>query len=739
VKVMHLISGGDSGGAKTHVHSLLSNLCRSIDVTLVCFMNGPFAEEAKELGIPTVVMEGSLPANIRRLRTMIRDGGYEIVHCHGARGNLMGFLLKPWISIPTVSTVHSDYKLDYMGRKLAGLTYGKLNVLSLRSLDYRIGVSGFMRDQLISRGFAPNDIFVIYNGVDFNRVAPEYSRRSFYERLGLDIDEEHVVVGIAARLDPVKDVATLIRGFARAWNEQPQLRLIVAGDGAEREQLEQLAAELGVGDKVFFIGWVSNMDEFYQSIDINTLTSISETFPYAITEGAFAGLPTVASRVGGIPALVKHMQTGLLFEAGDAESLARHLALLGSDAELRKQLGQALHEKAKNEFSAQATSEKQKEIYAEILRRYHLKRGERDGVLVCGAYGHSNAGDEAILSAIIHEMRQLDANMSITVLSRRPKETQVKHRVNAIYTFNIPKFLHVMRKTKLYLNGGGSLIQDVTSSRSLVYYLYTIAAAKKCGNRVIMYGCGIGPIQWEYDRNLVRRVLNQYVDTITLRESHSIEELQRLGVRKPEIMLSSDPTLALPKADDERINTELRRQGIDPDGRYICFALRTWAGFSEKAGCFAQAATHAYRQYGLIPLFLSINNRRDGEAAALVTARLDIPYHVISDPLDTELTIGIVSRMTAMVSMRLHGLIFAAAQAVPLVGISYDPKVSAFLKSVKNDKCTNLDEITGDLLCACIDNAVEIFGERERLTRRVAFLREVEQRNIRAAKRLLSE
>ena len=68
VKVMHLISGGDSGGAKTHVHSLLSNLCRSIDVTLVCFMNGPFAEEAEKLGIPTVVMEGNILSNLRRLK-----------------------------------------------------------------------------------------------------------------------------------------------------------------------------------------------------------------------------------------------------------------------------------------------------------------------------------------------------------------------------------------------------------------------------------------------------------------------------------------------------------------------------------------------------------------------------------------------------------------------------------------------------------------------------------------------
>jgi len=433
------------------------------------------------------------------------------------------------------------------------------------------------------------------------------------------------------------------------------------------------------------------------------------------------------------------METGLLFEAGDSSTLGRHLVLLGGDAALRKQLGTALHDKAKREFSAQATAEKQKEIYAEILHRYHRKHTVREGVLICGAYGHSNVGDEAILTAILNEMRQIDPNMPLTVLSRRPKETQIKHGVNAVHGFNIPVVLRVMRRTKLYLNGGGSLIQDVTSSRSLLYYLFTIIAAKKCGNRVIMYACGIGPIQRTNNRNIVRHVLNNYVDTITLRENFSVKELRKLGVRKPEIMLSADPTLALPKADDERILAELNRQGIDPDGRYICFALRTWNGFAEKTDCFAEAAAHAYHRYGLTPLFLSINNRQDGEAAALVTEQLDIPYHVISDPMDTELTIGVISRMTAMVSMRLHGLIFAAAQAVPLVGISYDPKVSAFLETIKNEKCMSLDEITGEMLCEKIDHAVEIFGERERLTRRVAFLRELEHRNVRAAQRLLEE
>ena len=83
MKVIHLISGGDTGGAKTHVHSLLQNLSRSIDVTLVCFRGGPFAEEAAALGIDTRVMDGGFFRALREVRALIESGGYDIVHCHG--------------------------------------------------------------------------------------------------------------------------------------------------------------------------------------------------------------------------------------------------------------------------------------------------------------------------------------------------------------------------------------------------------------------------------------------------------------------------------------------------------------------------------------------------------------------------------------------------------------------------------------------------------------------------------
>ena len=158
-----------------------------------------------------------------------------------------------------------------------------------------------------------------------------------------------MVVGIAARLNPVKDIATLVRGFARAHQSCPKLRLLIAGDGEQMDMLKKLSAELGVERQVCFAGWIADTDSFYHAIDINTLTSLSETFPYSLTEGARAALS------------------------------------LAQDPTLREHLGQRLYQRAKADFSLESTLERQLTIYRTILRRQERKknlRGRRDGALV---------------------------------------------------------------------------------------------------------------------------------------------------------------------------------------------------------------------------------------------------------------------------------------------------------------------------------------------------------------------
>lgn len=363
----------------------------------------------------------------------------------------------------------------------------------------------------------------------------------------------------------------------------------------------------------------------------------------------------------------------------------------------------------------------------------------RRGVLICGAYGHGNAGDEAILEAIVASLRRIDPEVPITVLSRTPAATAAALDVEAIYTFDIPAFRRAAARRAVYLNGGGSLIQDITSRRSLWFYLYTLRTAKKLGCRVIMYGCGIGPVQYGSDIRLVRRVLNRYVDCITLREEHSMRELARFGVTKPEIILASDPALTLPSAPAEEVDAALEAAGAAPEGKYICFALRLWPGFGEKAGVFAAAARHAHEAYGLTPVFLPINHLDDGQAAALVAEKLgDTPHVLLPGPMSSALVIGLMSRMQVVVSMRLHGLIFAAGQGVPLIGVSYDPKVTAFLRCV-DAGCVPLEGLEEGELCRLIDGAAARSGDAAALEENVRKLRAIEHRSMETAARLLGK
>lgn len=737
MKVIHLISGGDSGGAKTHVYSLLRYLNQVIDVQLVCFRDGPFAEGAKALGIPTRVLGERFLTCLHILRREIREGGYDFVHCHGAKANLMGALLRPSLQIPVLTTVHSDYRLDYLGRPAAALTYGTLNKIALRLLDYRVCVSDPIRQRLIDRGFEPNRLFAIYNGLDFSHKVPKIDRKAYFAGFGYTVSDDDVIAGIAARLDPVKDMPTLLRAVAQARKASPNLRLAIAGEGKDRAKLEALAQELGIAEHVFFLGWLTDLDSFYGALDINTLTSLSETFPYALTEGARAHLPTVASDVGGVPVLIQNGVTGLLFEPGDVRMLAACLARYALDADYRQKMGDALYTYGRENFSEEATGLRQLEIYNTIYRLEQQKKGVRYGVLICGAYGFGNAGDEAILEAIIGEMRRIDPNMPVTVLSRRPKETRRLYGVNAEHSFNLPRMRRIMRRCPLYLNGGGNLMQDVTSRVSLWYYLYTLTAAKKCGCAVQMYGCGIGPIIYRKDQALAARIINQNVDVITLREPDSLETLADFGVTQPEIILASDPALTLPAAASSRIDHLMTEHDMDLQGRYIALVLRKRHGFEEKATVFAAAAVYAYLTHGLTPVFLCINHRTDWEAAEMVTEHLSIPYYVIDQPMESGMTIGLLSRMTAVISMRLHGLVFSAGQGVPLIGVSYDPKVSAFLDYIEQDNYLQFEDLKEERMTRMIDRAVSLAGSQQELRRRTELLNQKEDNNRRAAAKLL--
>ncbi len=727
MRIMIFAAGGDIGGGKTHILSLAKELSKDNELRLVSFRREVLSREGREMGIDVADIEAKegMKAAFRFALQQADEYKPQLIHCHGSKANMLGVMVKALRHIPVITTVHSDPRLDYMGAPVREYTYGLINAFALRCMDFHVAVANRMKETLIERHFDPQRIFTIFNGMDFSKADP--SPRT------IDPDQKEIWIGIAARLNPVKDNGTVIRAFDIAYKQDPRLRLSIAGIGEDEQALKALADELGLSDVVRFEGWISDAKAYFRRIDINVLSSLSETFPYSLLEGAYEHCPAVASNVGGIPSLILQGETGYLFEPGDAESFAKYILRLASDPELRSQLAENLYKKASTEFSLERMKQDQQAIYEAVVRRM-ARKGERNGAVLCGAYGKGNAGDEAILKAILTELRALDPDMPFWVMSRRPMTTRKKEGVGSFYIFNIFSFFRALRKSALFVNGGGSLIQDITSSRSLYFYLFTLQAAKALGSKVIMYGCGIGPIIKGVDKKIAGRVLDSTADIITLRDSGSLKLLEELGVRTPEIIQAADPTVSLGSISSLAIDNAFEEEGIDPRGNYIGFCLREWPEFKDKRAV-AEGARYAYEKYGLTPVFLPIEYPKDTAIGREIASMLDIPCHVCERPRTVDQTMGMLSRMRLVCGMRLHSLIFATAGSTPVIGISYDVKVDSFIHDIGSDALIKLADLNAESLRAQIDNIMAREAELgPQLGQR---LRTLEKENSKAAARLL--
>ena len=728
MRIMLLVAGGDTGGAKTHILSLARELSKDNELRIVSLRREVLSREAREMGIETADIDAKegMAAAFRFALHQVEEYRPQIIHCHGSKANLFGVMIKALKHIPVMTTVHSDPRLDYMGAPLRKYTYGLLNAFALRHMDFYVAVANGMKNTLIERNFDPHRIMTIFNGMDFSQSDP--SPRP------VDPDKKEIWIGIAARLNPVKDIKTLIRAFDIAHAQDDRLRLSIAGKGEEENSLRAMVSSLGLDEVVRFEGWISDTKEYFKNIDINVLSSLSETFPYSLLEGVYEHCPAIASNVGGIPSLIKHGETGFLFEAGDAESFAKYILKLASDPALRSELAENLYKKASAEFSLERMKEDQQQVYVSALKRIQHKG--RWGAVLCGAYGKGNAGDEAILKAILAELKELDPDMPFWVMSRKPMDTRKKAGVRSFYIFNIFSFLRALRHSQLFVNGGGSLIQDITSSRSLYFYLFTLKAARALGSKVIMYGCGIGPIVKKFDRWVSGKVLDSTAKIITLRDSGSMELLKELGVSRPEIILAADPTVSLGGISPLTTDNAFEEEGIDPGLDMIGFCLRDWSEFKDK-DAVAEAARYAYSRYGLVPVFLPIEYPRDLSIGREMGEKLrDIPCHVCEKPKTVDQTMGMLSRMRLVCGMRLHSLIFATAGSTPVLGISYDVKVDSFIKDIGSDALIKLADLDAERLKAQIDN---IMGRQAELGPQLGErLRLLEKENVKAAARLLN-
>lgn len=375
MKILHFISGGDTGGAKTHVLTLLENLKKfNIDVELLCIMEGIFTEEARELGIPVTIIPQTRRYDLsvnRKICDYINSSGCDIVHCHGARANYISLFIMHKIKVPMITTLHSDYKLDFKDNVRKQMFYTPINSFALRRFDHILCVTDAFKNMLVERGFKKDRIEVIYNGIDFKPELEVVEKEAFYDRLHIKYNPNKKYVGIAARLYAVKGVDVFLKAADVLSNKCDNIDFIVLGDGDMWDYCESYVKEKGLEGRVYLAGQIMNsivMNSFYKYIDVNTLSSYSESFPYALLEGARMKKATVATAVGGIPEMIEDGKSGYLVTSGDYEAFADRLEELCNNDELRTKLGNEFYNRALNNFSVESMANTHINIYKKIIK-----------------------------------------------------------------------------------------------------------------------------------------------------------------------------------------------------------------------------------------------------------------------------------------------------------------------------------------------------------------------------------
>jgi polysaccharide pyruvyl transferase CsaB len=337
------------------------------------------------------------------------------------------------------------------------------------------------------------------------------------------------------------------------------------------------------------------------------------------------------------------------------------------------------------------------------------------GIVISGYYGFGNAGDEAILASIVASLRLTFPDTRLTVISKDPAATAAKHSVSAVGRFDVAGVLSALKRSNVLLSGGGSLLQDVTSLRSLMYYLSIITLAKGLGKRVMLFANGFGPVTSDRGKTAVRTVLD-WVDIATFRDQNSYDDVRALGVNRPRMEVTADPVFlldemmsdgarALHRREAERA---LRETGIpELGGPLVGVSLRPWMHAAREFKATLRSVLVRLSASGARVVLVPLHHDQDLGLSEEIVKDVQFPLFVVREELGPETIMEMVGLMDALLGMRLHSLVFAVAKCVPCAAISYDPKVSSFASTVGLPVASEVTCPDADLIYGTIDRALK--------------------------------
>lgn len=307
-------------------------------------------------------------------------------------------------------------------------------------------------------------------------------------------------------------------------------------------------------------------------------------------------------------------------------------------------------------------------------------------IVLSGFYGLGNTGDEAILKAIVDNLRLELDHPDITVFSLSPEKTAKEHNVKSIYRgwrHQNKEKVKALKNADLLISGGGGLLQDTYPTKFLFgplpYYLLIVFLAKLCGTKVMFFSQGIGPVTSTWGKILMKVFANM-ADFVTVRDQYSKDYLHSLGVKRPETVVTADIVFAFQGTEDTSAYDSLSLEGTE---KIVAVAPRPWFEQEEEyIEKLAWTLDQLIEQRGVTPVFVPMEPPYDSNVSKKIMEKMQHADQtkLLGDHFTPNQFYQFIGQADATIALRLHALIFSALSNVPHIGLSYDRKVESFLK-----------------------------------------------------------
>ncbi|MFA4948779.1 MAG: glycosyltransferase [Candidatus Krumholzibacteriia bacterium] len=371
IKVAHVLRSLDFGGAEKLVLDLarFQRQRQDVESSLVCCAGlGPLEDTARSYALPYVSVGGrGIPhvSVLARLIAVFRRERPDIVHTHNFFSHVHGAVAARMTGIPVIHTKH--------GRAVSSLAWSPALRRRLYRLADKIVVVSNETGEIFRRrsGVEAGRIVVIRNGIDFNRYNGP-GRKEVLGAFGIAGSAARVF-GSVSRLNPVKDHATMIRAFGEVVRDFADCALLIVGDGPERGAIERLVRELQLESRVILVGFTNDIPKYLAAMDAFLQPSREEGLSLTILEAAAAGVPVIATPVGGTPEIISNGETGTFIPVGDVDALAGAMRSFLAAPEPFKQMALRLKTEVETAFSTSRMAECYRTLYLDVL----AERGKR--------------------------------------------------------------------------------------------------------------------------------------------------------------------------------------------------------------------------------------------------------------------------------------------------------------------------------------------------------------------------